>query len=264
MSKAIWAVQNCKDRQTENLLKALRVEREPYLMVTLDRETGKLPPSFKGLGNNFIPYGSTALLTAAWGHWQHIFFNPETFNVETYNKKHPRMLNSDALIMSLSAAKILANRTNREWFIRPVDDSKSFAGERLTSAELTEWVAQLESNDCELKTDTLIALSAPKTISMEWRYFIVGGKIITGSVYRRNGVPLLQIELDQEVLAEAQALADMWLPYECCVMDTALYRGDLYVVEFNSLNSSGFYDHDLVALVRAVSQFCARTQSVLS
>lgn len=90
---------------------------------------------------------------------------------------------------------------------------------------------------------------------MEWRYFVVGGRIVTGSSYRFKGQPDQKRELDADVLAEAQALADLWLPHRCCCMDVALCENQPRVVEFNCLNATGFYDHDIETFARAVSAF---------
>ncbi len=90
---------------------------------------------------------------------------------------------------------------------------------------------------------------------MEWRYFIVDRKIVTGSSYRHLGQPYLKQELDPDVLVEAQALADIWLPHPCCCMDVALCDDEVRVVEFNGLNASGFYDHDVMAFAKAVSAY---------
>jgi len=256
MSKPIWVVQNCKDRQTELILDALRTTKEPHILVSL--RPGDLVTSIAHLGNNFIPYGSTTLMKIAWdAGWLHVFSNPENFNVDAYNKNHPSMLNSNAVTMTLSAAKELSHR-NSQWFIRPIDDNKGFAGEVFTSEQLVEWVTALESlEDCAITPNTLVSVNFPKAIAMEWRYFIVNGVIVSGSIYRRHGESYLEDETDYKVLKEAQELADKWLPHPCCVMDVALCDTTPYVIEFNSLNASGFYKHDVPAIVRAVAQYVA-------
>jgi len=51
-------------------------------------------------------------------------------------------------------------------------------------------------------------------------------------------------------------MANKWLPYDCVVMDIAeLATGEYKVVEFNSINSSGFYEHNITAVVEALSNY---------
>ncbi len=45
---------------------------------------------------------------------------------------------------------------------------------------------------------------------------------------------------------------------ETCVMDLALTNEGLKVVEFNCLNASGFYYHDVRAIVKEVNAYYER------
>jgi hypothetical protein len=62
-------------------------------------------------------------------------------------------------------------------------------------------------------------------------------------------------ELDQKVIDEAQSFADKWLPDSCCVMDLALVDDSLKVIEFNCINSSGFYNHDVSKIFKELYEF---------
>jgi hypothetical protein len=260
---ATWVVQSngIRTSQVLPLVAALRRQGEPFVDVGLEQGTGLIAPIDPGLGLNLIPYGSTLLVKVALAAgWRHLFFDPETFRVEAWLANHPRMLNADATILSLSDAKALSDQIREEWFIRPVHDLKEFAGHVMKAKAIRPWVEVLEEGDCEIDGSTLVALSAPKEIQMEWRYLIVGGRIVTGSSYRFRGQPQARRELEADVLAEAQALANMWLPHPCCCMDVALCNDELRVVEFNGLNATGFYDHDIDGFVRAVSDYTRNNQ----
>lgn len=98
----------------------------------------------------------------------------------------------------------------------------------------------------------MIVLDTPEEILAEWRYFIVGGKIISGSMYRHKGQMHQKAELDADVLTEAQKFANKWLPAPNCVMDLALTNDGVKVIEFNCLASSGFYDNDVKAIFKAL------------
>lgn len=251
---AIWVVQNCRDGQTKRVVDALDNTKSPYILADIDYSTGTLivPPAY--LGVEFIPYGSTSLTKVAQERgWRYSFYN-DNFNVNVYKTRHSRMLNNDFMIMSLPAVKMLAT-TQDQWFVRPVDDDKAFAGHVCTSLELQRWITQLENHSiAEVANIKQMALASVKPIQMEWRYFIVDGTIISGSVYRRNGESLREREDDLAVINEAQALANLWLPHPCCVMDVALCDDTPYVIEFNTLNAAGFYDHNIEAVVTAVNK----------
>jgi ATP-grasp domain, R2K clade family 3 len=65
-----------------------------------------------------------------------------------------------------------------------------------------------------------------------------------------------QEQLDPEVIAEAQAFADKWLPLDCIVMDLALLTtGEVKVIEFNAINSSGFYACDVKKIFKALWEY---------
>ena len=257
MNTATWVVQSNKIQisQTLPLIESLRRLGEPFVDVGIDTETGLIASLDPALGQNLIPYGSTQLVKVARDEgWQQLFFDDATFRVDAWLRNHRAMLNADAAVVTMSEAKAIA-KTRQQWFIRPLHDLKEFAGHIISDAELAAWVTRLDAGNCEINGSCLVALSEPKSIQMEWRYFVVGGRIVTGSTYRFRGKPYQKRELDARVLAEAQTLADMWLPHPCCCMDVALCDGQVRVVEFNVLNASGFYNHDIEAFARAVSDY---------
>jgi len=260
---ATWVIQSnkIKTSQTLLLIEALSRLGEPFVDVAVDTETGLLTEVPEELGTDLIPYGSTYLVKVAQQlGWRHLFFDEEKFNVAAWLKNRPDMLNADAKISTIAAVRRdigpLLMMHPVDLFIRPTRDLKDFAGHVIKTDEFARWADRLAVGDCEFDDTLEIAVSVVKPIQMEWRYFIVDGQIVTGSVYRHGGQPLRQRELDGEVLAEAQTMADIWLPHPCCCMDLALCGGELRVVEFNGLNASGFYDHDVEAFAKAVSAYC--------
>jgi ATP-grasp domain, R2K clade family 3 len=260
-SQATWVVQSnkIKTSQTLPLIQALRRLGEPFVDVAVNTENGLLVPPNPALGKNLIPYGSTHLMKVAQAEgWQQLYFDDAKFRVDAWLSSHPAMLNADAQVMTLTEAKAIAHK-RPQWFIRPLHDLKEFAGHVIGGSELAAWVTRLEFGDCEINGSCLVALTEPKSIQMEWRYFVVGGQIVTGSAYRFKGQPHQKRELEPDVLAEAQALADVWLPHPCCCMDVALCDGQTKVVEFNCLNASGFYDHDIDLFASAVSEYARRS-----
>ncbi len=252
MSKATWVVQSnkLKTGQTLPLIQALKKLGEPFQDIGLDNE-GIISPIDLDR-TDYIPFGSTALVLHAERYkWQHLFFDRATFRTNIWQRHRADMLNP-SLIMTLEEAARYADDEDVQYFIRPVEDLKAFHGHVIRASELRQWVQRLAVGDCELTVQELVALSTPKTIQMEWRYLIVGGKVITGSSYRHLGKPHRYRDDD---FTEVQAMADVWLPHPCCCMDVALVDDVPKVIEFNCLNATGFYDHDIEALVTAVSAY---------
>jgi len=111
------------------------------------------------------------------------------------------------------------------------------------------------SGSYKMTPETEVVLAPPKDIQAEWRWFIVDGKVVSGSMYRCRGRLVKERETDCKVIMEARKLTSKWLPHDCCVMDTALVDGRLYVIEFNCINSSGFYDNDVDAIFNELYKY---------
>lgn len=201
-------------------------------------------------GFNYIPYGSTLFtLEASKRGWRGLSFDLDMLNYETFLKNHPNMLNDNVLTVAEAIEFLKKQDPNKEWFTRPSKDLKQFSGQVIKSTELWLWLESMTlavgGGSYYMPPDEKIVLSSPKNVQAEWRWFIVGGKIVSGSMYRAHNQLRKLRELDSSVINEAQTLADIWLPHECVVMDTALVDGKVCVVEFNCINSSGFYDNDV-------------------
>lgn len=106
------------------------------------------------------------------------------FNVyKNYYKDN--LLNYDSKIFKFNDEW---NWNNEEYFIRPTLDTKVFTGKPF---DKEEWIKFREyslnnGHTTTLNEDTLIQVSTVKNIQKEFRFFIVNGKIVTGSLYK-NG-----------------------------------------------------------------------------
>lgn len=212
-------------------------------------------------GVDYIPYGSTLLTNLAYDRgWTGLHFDLDKFNYTAAIENRSDMLNGGTI---LPAWKMIENLKyddlDMQIFMRPSEDLKHFSGAVDTARNFVEMLEDMigvwESGDVgsyALNPDTDIVVAKTQKISAEWRWFIVGGKIISGSMYRAHGQLRKLRELDKAVIDEAQALADIWLPDDCVVMDTALVGDEIKVIEFNCINSSGFYDNDVPAIFKAL------------
>lgn len=213
------------------------------------------------IGKDFIPYGSTLLTTLASElEWKGCYFDLTTANYETFIQNRDDMLNDNVIRLD-EAVEFLSNRPKNElWFTRPSKDLKEYSGMVDNANDLYEWLNDRLKCACsgsyQLQPDTMIVLSKPKSIDAEYRWFIVDGKVITGSMYKNNGQLFSQEQLDPDVIKEAQKFADKWLPSPCCVMDLALLTtSEVKVIEFNCINSSGTYSCNIKSIFDALWEY---------
>lgn len=262
-----WLVQdsNSEATQISMLVEALRelgvTVVNPGLVMFDTVLTGEIVVN----DSVIVPYGTTSLMKYAEKRgWNGLFFNRATFRADVWNQNRSDMLNSDAEFMTVrEAMTVFASRPkDSEWFIRPVEDLKQFNGTMTNAEEIARWMSSVESGNFSFDENVVVSVASPKNIQMEWRYFVVDGKIVSGSSYRFKGLRLVKREEDPDVIAEAQLMADKWLPHENVVMDLALTEEGLKVVEFNCLNSSGFYYHDVRAIAKSLTEYMERKYAI--
>lgn len=212
-------------------------------------------------GKDYIPYGSTLMidLTKELG-WVGCHFNDETFTYEAAAKNRSDMMNAEHIMSVDECICFMENGTpGTEWFIRPSKDLKQFSGQLIEASGCAKWlreaVAVESSTTKQLGAHDMVVVAKPKPIDAEWRWFIVGGKVIDGSMYRSRGQLISLHETGPKLYAEAQTFANMWLPSDCCVMDLALVNNRLSVIEFNCINGSGFYKHDVKKIFDALWKY---------
>lgn len=209
-------------------------------------------------GIDFIPYGSTSFVETAYDlGWTGLYFDKERFCYRTACQNRDDMLNDDDIMGVADALQYLRTLPEtQDLFMRPAHDLKQFSGNVYTAKEAADFLYDAMtfegSGSYKLPPDLLIVLAQPKNLMREERWFVVGGTVIEGSAYRVDGqLHSERLTADADVKM-AQSFADKWLPHECCVMDLAtLGDGGQKVVEFNCINGSGFYDHDIAAVMTA-------------
>jgi len=212
------------------------------------------------VGTDYIPYGSTLFTNiACMKQLKGLHFDLDQFNYAAALSNRTDMLNQNVMVVT-EAIEFLSHQPKESfWFARPSQDLKHFSGAVNTAIEwkdaLTDMVACASSGSYRLDASTEVVVCPPQEIDCEWRWFIVGGKIVTGSIYRIHNQLRSIEELDQTVIDEAQELANGWLPDSCCVMDVALVGDTVKIIEFNCINSSGFYACNVDKIFAALWEF---------
>ncbi|QDE69185.1 hypothetical protein BHS09_20630 [Myxococcus xanthus] len=140
------------------------------------------------------------------------------------------------------------------FFIRPCLDDKSFSGMVTTWDDFSTWRASALAlgEGATVDADTWVAVSPLKHIQREYRMVVVDGRVITGSRYKLGDRVASSPEVEPDVRAFAQAMADTWTPDRAYVLDVFMHDSDLYVGELNNLNAAGFYAYDVAKMVDAI------------
>ena len=178
----------------------------------------------------------------------------ENHNYEVYSKHYKEnLLNYDSKIVKIS--------DDFEWFskdlfIRPTLDSKIFTG-ALFNKEEWETKKNLIFSDGYVSSatkDTLIQIATPKNITQEVRIWVVDGKIVTQSTYRRGSFKYYDNIVDQDALEFAQRMIDIFQLAKSFVIDVCLTNNEWKIVECGSISCAGFYDADMQRVIFALEE----------
>lgn len=205
--------------------------------------------------NNIFVFGTpnTSFASKRYGWYPGSLYN-ENHDFEVQLEKYGKnMLNAECWIVEFLS--ILPYEVPNLFFARPVKDSKIFSGQEFTKQAWVEYVVTtLEQGSSGSITDeTKIVISKPKNIEQEVRCWIVDGKFVTCSLYRRNFI-LTKENYDREeaFTSFAQKMADIYCPAEAFVLDICTVNGEFKIVEINCINAAGFYEANMNKLITAL------------
>ena len=203
--------------------------------------------------SNVICMGSYSLRhIAAKNKWTPGVFDLEPFDF-TIQREHwgNHMLNFDSTVRSFKDIAFEGSA-----FLRPIHDSKVFAGGVFDSENFEEWKHKVcdlkEDYGSSLNADTLVQMTRVKRIFSEHRFWVIKGNIVTSSTYkvgyRVNYEPLIDERFTDFVIERIKE----WQPLDAFVIDVCECEDGLKVVEINTLNSSGFYAANIPKLVESL------------
>jgi len=164
------------------------------------------------------------------------------------------LLNYDSEILKISE--------NIKWnndvkFIRPTKDTKSFTGNTFTQKEWEEAIEHYLHNyrSESFNENTEIQVSTPKKIQKEIRFWVVNGKVITGSQYRLGNSTIYDSLYDDEAFEFAQKMVDKYQLADSFVIDVCLHNDEWKIVECGCINCAGFYKSDIQKMIMEVDNF---------
>lgn len=160
-----------------------------------------------------------------------------------------RMLNFDSRILPFKDVPSLTEPT----FLRPVDDSKYFAGKVFMPGDFNDWKHKVvdlgQDHGTSLSGETLVQLCNPKTIYGEYRFWIVNGEIATRSMYKRGDKVMYASDVDERFDRFVHECVQAWQPHRAFVIDVCDTPHGMKIVEINTINAAGFYAGNVQSLV---------------
>jgi hypothetical protein len=150
-----------------------------------------------------------------------------------------------------------------EFFLRPDVVTKTFAGRVFDFDGLEDSIYALDKYE-RIDPAEIVIIADPKDIIAEFRHFVVNGKVVAESQYRRNGVLDIRIDVTEDNSRFARQIAEemveideeriRWQPDTVYVVDTAETVDGPRIIEFNSASCSGLYACDTRAIAKAVNE----------
>lgn len=262
MKNIRWVIQNnlIKENDYKEMQKAcndIGIEFQEVKILPFSKEL----PDFIEDDKINIYYGSTTFMYNLYQQKNKptgLFFDESTFSIENYiNKWGKYMLNSEAKITTFDDFCTENNADDSMWFIRPDADDKSFNGQVMSFKEIKDWSKNFQVFDnVILHGKTKIVVSEPYNIKKEWRNYIVDGKVVTSSLYRKDfRLNKSAIDIPTEMIQFVEDRCKEYQPHKIFAMDIALCGGEYYIIECGCLNSVGLYACDIFKLVESVSGF---------
>jgi hypothetical protein len=272
-----WVIQDnlYKERGIEEMIETLDRLDIPYSLVKVVPFVGDMEPPLEDLTGPIICFGSYGMRH----HAKRMGWKPGVFDLDAVGYDVQKeifgdaMLNSDLVICDFKHVPALM--PSDPVFIRPVADSKDFAGGIMDRDNIEEWVRMVcvigEDFGDKLEPTTKVMMSSVKNIVQEARFWIVDGTVVTQSYYKFGNIVRYSNNVDQDLIREAGRLVcnhpmtirrdinGKTLPNpldrlpQAYVLDLArLENGDIKIVELNTINAAGLYDADVNKLVGAI------------
>jgi hypothetical protein len=267
--KIQWVIQkNLTNLADLDLLKSgCRKTGVGYEEVFIIPFTDSLPDFNKDKAGIF--YGSTTfnkLVSEDENISKGLFFDTAKFSMENYFEKWgSNMLNFGASVTTFAKLMQSGVEPGKLLFIRPDDDSKSFAGEVKKFSDIQDWYERLKMfENTNLSLNSKIVVSEPYQLRYEWRLWIVNKKVVASSKYREDfklkkeaGCPLAVVDYAEKRCAE-------YTPHDVFVMDICQTGDSYYVIECGCMNGAGFYSADIEKIVSCVTSYFHENHFVLS
>ncbi len=257
-----WVIQDgfFHDPSVVEMVDILKRCEIPHTIVKVIPFVGEIIPDINPEGN-VICFGSYSMRhTAKRKGWYPGVFDLNGISDQiftTENKWTDHLLNADGVCCTFVDAGKVANELGlTEFFMRPIADSKVFAGGVFSSLEYDGWrhgVVELEEDDgTTLRGNTDVVVSRPKNIMAEYRLYVIDDKIVTASQYKINDQVKYDSLVDEDILEFGrERIAEIRLAAAYC-LDLCRTDNGIKIVEVNTINAAGMYHGNVGKIVEAL------------
>jgi len=225
---------------------------------SMTQEVDDVEEPYIDTNQKIIVMGATSLTRIAKNRgWTPGTYLTDDFDFERWRDGfgEENLLNGESITTRICDAIDVTNMSDH-LFVRPVDDSKAFSGVVMSKYDFFDWVqsnSMIEEEEFQpLHKNTKIAIANAKHINVEYRLFVVRGKVVTASLYKQGNVVRSSELVDEDVLWFAARMIHRWQPATAFVIDIADTNDGFKVIEINNINSAGFYAADCQKIVAAI------------
>lgn len=187
-----------------------------------------------------------------------VFYNPDTFNYRVWGKKYgDLLLNGDYRITNVSELREYWGDDD-ELFIRPLHDTKEFNG---SIFDREEFISFTDTNIEEPNLEVVVAM--PRHLRKEWRFVVVDGKIVSGTLYRKNHRLCTEPDYYGDAAKCAQEAIDIYKPADVFVIDIGrIVQGAYKVIEVGCFNAAGLYACYIPSIIKAISKYMEKKYDI--
>jgi hypothetical protein len=246
-----WVIQKSlfKPENYRLLTKALNRLQIKYSSVSIPNGTLDLEPEINPEGKVYICGAIKLKKIAEQRDWSPGSFLNDDFRFDKWiSELGDTLLNND--VVHGKFGNIPVDHMTK-FFIRPLEDNKAFDGMVLDAEMMTVWRNDPTKSSL---TNLDVIVSPVKEIYREYRMFVVKNKVVTGSVYKISGKPHVSEDVEQDVIDYVNDVINTWVPSESVVIDVCLTSEGYKVIEFNNINSSGFYASNVQKYVEGIQK----------
>lgn len=278
MSSLLWVVQNnlYKEEGYNKFLNSLERLECNYIIVKpipftniiipvdfddIDRDISEADDPIDDDSQPIMICGAISLgrIAKARGWHPGSFINDNFHYAKWKTNWGDNLLNPDAKIGTVSS--FFGHSPSHDVFVRPTEDTKAIAGTVMSKYDFEDWISSVsmvkEEEFAPLHKNTEIAISPIKKIYNECRLFVVDGKVVTASIYKKGNDVIEDSNVDERYISFVNKMTKIWSPSIAFVMDVADTPNGLKIIEINNLNSAGFYACDTSKIINAVEELYA-------
>ncbi len=250
-----WLIQctDLPDSHTSRLLEEVKKRNLPFLGV------GSIPFTDILTGfeeaNESMPsmfYGSVQMTArlSKMNYKPGVFYQEDWFDPRSWLGKRSDLLNEEA--KEISVAELRLKWVDEPMWVKSVK-AKQVTGMVIEPEKEDKDTWLIEHSD--LDGNDILVIAPALNIATECRFFVVKGEVVTGSTYRWLGCRTIRHPIDLPMWDFVRGAVKEWLPHDTIVIDACqLKNGKFKIIEFNAINSSGFYNCDVGAIVDKLEQ----------